>query len=667
MSKRVYQIAKEFDKDNKQVLKDLQKIGINKRTANHSLSEEEIEQIKKLYKQEPQKKKEKVKKQTSKTKIRKKRDKDFYKRRKEEGKISVYEGITIRDLAEKIGHKSKDIIQKLVSKGLIYSVNQSLSIKEAQEILSYFDKESEAKSYEDKVIEDIKEEKDTKKMVERTPVVTVMGHVDHGKTTLLDAIRNTNIVDSESGGITQHIGASKIKHKDNSIVFIDTPGHEAFTKLRLRGANVTDVVVLIVAADDGVMPQTIEAIDHTKSANVPIIVAINKIDKPEANPMKVKQELARHEIVVEDFGGDVVSVEISAKKKKGLDDLLDMIILVSEMLEIKGNPDIPAKGIILESKLHSQKGSVATVIIKEGTVSLQNAFISGTTYGNVKAIIDDKGRRLNKASMVAPVEIMGFISPPESGEIFQVVPSIEKARQIVELRKETHQEKVKRDKQKKMSLDDFFKKMKGEGVKELSLIVKADVHGSLEAIEDSVYKIKHKDVNINIVHKATGPVTEGDVLLASTTNSIIICYNVRANKKIREIARRENIEIRYYSVIYKLIEEVKASLEGILEPIEKEVFLGTAEVKQIFKVPKLGKVAGCYVAEGKVKSDAYIRVIRDGVVRYSGQIGNLKHYTKEIDSIKKGNECGIRIENFDDIKVGDKLEIFEIKKIKQKI
>jgi len=683
MGKRIYQIAKELGKENKQVLDDLKKIGIEKKTSSNSLTEEEEKKLKEFYSEKPSKQKhidtkkggKKEKKEVKKEKIetkkeeiqKKKRDKKYFEKGKESGKIVIYEGITVKELAEKMGMKAKDLIQKLLQNRMLLTVNKSLSMEEAEKILEIFGFEGEKKSFETKIMDELSEERDESNLVERAPLVTVMGHVDHGKTTLLDALRNTKVADREKGGITQHIGASKIKYKGKEIVFIDTPGHEAFARLRLRGANVTDIVILVVAADDGVMPQTIEAISHTKTAGVPIIVAINKIDKPEANPMKVKQELLKHGITVEDYGGDVVSVEISAKKRIGLDELLEMILLVAEMNELKGDPNIPAKGYILEARLDTKKGSIADVIIKEGVVKLGDPFISGTTYGKVRSIEDEHGRRLKEARMVAGVEISGFNETPKVGELFQVVPSLEKAQQIAELRKEKLEEERRKKLDKRLSLDEFFKKMKGEGVKKLPLIIKADVEGSLEAIEDSLNKIKHQEVQIDIIQSSTGAVSESDVLLASTANAIIICYNVRANKRVREIAKNEKVEIRFYSIIYQLLDDIKASLEGILSPIEKETFLGAAEVRKVFKVPKVGTVAGCYVSEGKIENDANIRVVRNGVVIFTGELESLKHYTKDVSVIKNGQECGIKIRNFNDIKQGDVLEAFKIEKIKQKI
>ncbi len=689
MGKRIYSIAKELNKENKEIIEILNNLGIEKKTASQTINEEEEKKLisflnKKKDKKsaKPKQKKEKAKKISHKEKKTKdsdfeikqkeitdkrKRDKKYFEKNKEDGKITVFEGITIKELAEKMGVKAKDILQKLISNGIIFTVNKSLSLEEATKILSFFNMEAEQQSYEEKLVEEIAKDRESVNLKGRPPVVTVMGHVDHGKTTLLDALRNTRVAEREKGGITQHIGASKIEYNGKHIVFIDTPGHEAFTKLRLRGANITDIVILIVAAEDGVKPQTIEAINHAKTAGVPMIVAINKIDKPEANPLKVKQELTKHGVLVEEYGGDVVSVEISAKKRIGLDELLEMILLVAEMNELKGAYDVPAKGFILESKLDAKKGITASVIIQEGILKLGDPFIAGASYGKVRSIFDDKGKHLRQAEMVTPVEITGFQSMPEAGETFQVVPTIAKAQQIAEFRAQKLKEEKEKRLKGRLSLDDFYKKIKGAKIKKLPLIIKADVQGSLEAIEDSLNKIKHPEVSLNIIHTATGGITEGDVLLASTTNAIIIGYNVRANKKVRELAKAEKVEIRYYSIIYQLIEDVKKSLEGILSPIEKEIFLGTAEVRKTFKVPKVGAVAGCYVNEGKIEKDANIRVIRNGVVIFTGEIASLKHYTKDVNSIRNGEECGIRIENFNDIKQGDILEAYKIEKIKQKI
>jgi translation initiation factor IF-2 len=686
MGKRIYAIAKELNKENKEIIETLKKLGIDKKTASQTISAEEEEKLISFLKQgkskknlSSEKKKDKAPKKHKKEDVssgktkqkkgadKKKRDKKYFEKSKENGVITVFEGITIKELSEKMGIKAKDVIQKLITQGIIFTVNKSLSIDEATKILSLFNLEAETQSFEEKLAQDITESVESVNLKERPPVVTVMGHVDHGKTTLLDALRDTKVAEREKGGITQHIGASKIEYNGKHIVFIDTPGHEAFTKLRLRGANITDIVILIVAADDGVKPQTIEAINHAKTAGVPMIVAINKIDKPEADPLKVKQELTKYNILVEEYGGDVVSVDISAKKKMGLEELLDMILLVAEMSELKGSYDVPAKGFILEAKLDSKKGITASVIIQEGKLKLGDPFISGATYGKVRSMIDDKGKPLRESQMVTPVEITGFQKMPEAGETFQVVNTLEKAQQIAEFRNQ----KIKEEKEKRLkgrlSLDDFYKKIKGEQIKKLPLIIKADVQGSLEAIEDSLSKIKHPEVSLNLVHMATGAITEGDVLLASTTNAIIISYNVRANKKVRELAKAEKVEIRFYPIIYQLIDDVKKSLEGILNPIEKEIFLGTAEVRKTFKVPKVGAVAGCFVTEGKIENDANIRVTRNGVVVFDGKLASLKHYTKDVSSIRNGEECGIRIENFNDIKQGDILEAYKIEKIKQKI
>ncbi len=681
--KRVYQVAKELGISNEEIKEKLHEIGIDIKNASQSIEEEVIEElynhietekeIKEAEKEEikEEKLKEEKKeppKEKPQFKEKKKRDKQFYTKTKvSDNKIEVFDGITIRELAERMGLLAKDVLQKLITKGMLLTVNQPISAEDAENIIKMFGFEPVTTTFEEKVAEELIESQDEGELVERAPVVTVMGHVDHGKTTLLDAIRNTNVAEKEAGRITQHIGAYKITWKDKDIVFIDTPGHEAFTQMRARGAKVTDIVILVVAADDGVNTQTIEAINHARAAEVPIIVAINKIDKPEANPMRVKQQLAQHGLLVEEYGGDVVSVEISAKKKIGIEDLLEMILLVAELQELKGNPKIPAKGIILEAKLDPKRGPVATVLIQEGVLRVGNPFISGVTYGKVRAMFNEWGKKLNEARMVTPVEVIGFNEPPIAGDPFQVVPSVEKAQQIASLRKEKKKEEDKRRVDKAMALERLHKKLMSKELKELNIILKADVQGTLEALEDSLRKIKHEQLEIKIIHKATGAINESDVLLAEASGGIIIGYHVRPSRKARELAKSKGVEIRYYDVIYHLIEELKQAIEGILEPIEKEVYLGTAEVKKTFKIPKVGTVAGCYVSDGKIEKNAKVRVLRNGVVIFTGDIASLKHYSKDVDSIKNGQECGIKIENFNDVKAGDLIEAFKIEKIKQKI
>jgi len=490
-----------------------------------------------------------------------------------------------------------------------------------------------------------------------------MGHVDHGKTTLLDAIRETNVVAQESGGITQHIGAYKVNIDGKIIVFIDTPGHEAFTRMRARGARVTDLVVLVVAADDGVMPQTIEAINHAKAANVPILVAINKIDKPEADPWKVKNQLAKHGVVPEELGGDVVCVEVSAKQKTGIKDLLEMILLVSEMLELKANPKIPAQGVVLEAKLDPKRGPLATVIIQHGILRIGDAFTSGICFGKVKSLFDENGVKLKEAGPSTPVEILGFNSVPTAGDFFQVVSNLEEAKKIVNFRL-SQLEKKKVARPRRLTLSDLYKRIEEGEIKELPLIIKADVQGSVEALLDAIPRLSTEKVKIKIVHAAPGSISESDVLLASASKGLIIAFNIRPSRRILEVAEREEVEIRFYNVIYKLTEDLKKAILGMLVPEEKEVYLGTAEVKRIFKVPKVGIVAGCYVTDGKIVRKERVRIIRDNVQIHEGIIASLKRVKEDVNEVSKGFECGVAIENFNDIKVGDILESFKIEKVK---
>lgn len=575
--------------------------------------------------------------------------------------IQVREGITLKELSEKTEIKAKDIIQRLLLKGFIVTVNQALDKSLLDIIGKEFNFEFVPITFEEELaLEEVGKEE---KLVPRPPVVTIMGHVDHGKTTLLDYIRKTKVAESEAGGITQHIGAYRVKVKDRFITFLDTPGHEAFTRMRARGAKVTDIVVLVVAADDGVMPQTLEAIDHAKAGKVPIIVAINKIDKPNANPEKVKQQLSQHGIVVEDWGGDVVSVELSAKTGQGVDELLEMILLVGDLLELKANPDRPARGVILESKLDPKKGPLATVLIQNGTLREGDFFLCGTEVGKVRALFNEFGQRMNSASLSTPVVVMGFEKVPSVGETFIVVKDVEKARQIAQFRLEKSKTTAVTP-PRKVSLEDLLKR--SDEVKEFNVIIKGDVQGTVEVVEELLRRLESEKIKINIIHKAEGPPSESDVLLASASNSIIVSMNVRPPRKVIELAESENVDLRVYNIIYELNEDIKRIVEGLIEPEKKEVFLGTAEVKQTFRIAKVGTVAGCFVKEGKVTIDSRVRVIRDGKVVYQGKINSLKRFKEDVSEVKNGLECGISLENFNDIKVGDIIECFIIEEGKSK-
>ncbi|MBC7364528.1 MAG: translation initiation factor IF-2 [Candidatus Aminicenantes bacterium] len=575
-------------------------------------------------------------------------------------KIHIQEGSTVKDLAERFKIKPKDLLDHLQAAG--YDVSASDLVDEVllQAISKIIKVDLEMVSLE----QDIRKlaYKMTDYLKPRPPVVTIMGHVDHGKTTLLDAIRSSNIAEREAGGITQHIGAYRVNYKGRYITFIDTPGHEAFTQLRARGAQVTDIVVLVVAADDGVMPQTREAISHAQAANVPIIVAINKIDKPEANPDRVKQQLAKEGLIVEEWGGKTICVEISAKTKKNIDELLEMIILLGDILELKSNPYVPAQGVILESRLDPQKGPVGTVIVQLGTLESGQAFISGATYGRVRTMFDEFGKPLKSAGPSVPVEVLGFEDVPEAGNYFQVVPDLEIARRISEFRK-SRIKKETPEKEVPLTLEDLFKKIEKGQTKELPVIIKADVHGSVEVLKGLLPTFSTDKVKINVLQASTGNITEADVLLASASKAIIVGYNVKVPAKIQELAKNEKVEIRLYKIIYQLTDDIKKAVAGMLEPVIKETYLGRAGVKKIFQIPKVGTVLGCQVIDGKVLRNAEVKVLRNNQLLYQTRITSLKHLKDNVTEVKQGMECGIGLEKVQDIQPGDVLEVF----IKEKV
>ncbi|MHB8055421.1 MAG: translation initiation factor IF-2, partial [Candidatus Aminicenantales bacterium] len=500
-------------------------------------------------------------------------------------------------------------------------------------------------------------------MIHRPPVVTIMGHVDHGKTTLLDAIRQSKLVDKESGGITQHIGAYQVTVNKKAITFIDTPGHEAFTQLRARGAKVTDIVILVVAAEEGLMPQTREAINHAKAAGVPLLVAINKIDKPEANPDRVKRELQKDGLLVEEWGGDVISVEISAKERRNIPELLDMILLMADVLDLKANPKAPAQGVVLEARLDPQKGPLATVIVQIGTLKPGDAFLSGTTFGKVRAMTNDLGRTLKSAGPSDPVEVLGFADVPQAGDLVQVLPGLDEARIIAEQRRNSAAKAEPQKQQAAASLDDLFRKAEIGSVKELALIVRADVQGSVEVLSGLLPSFSTDKVKIRIVHAATGSINESDIVLARTTQAIILGYNIKPTPKIQEMAVKEKVEIRTYKIIYQLTDEIKKAMVGLLEPVIKETFLGRAQVRKIFRIPKVGTIAGCYITEGKITRNAEIRVVRGGAVVHKGKLASLRHVKENVNEIKAGYECGLGLANFKDVQEGDILEAYLTEKV----
>lgn len=580
--------------------------------------------------------------------------------------IKMQEGTTVKEFAELLGIKISDVIKKFMELGYMTTINQPIDMDAAMIVAEYFGIKIDkvAAEHMDIIEEEAEQESN---LISRPPVVTIMGHVDHGKTSLLDAIRKTKVTETEAGGITQHIGAYKVSLQGKDITFLDTPGHEAFTALRARGAKVTDIVVLVVAADDGVMPQTIEAINHAKAAQVPIIVAVNKIDKPEANTTKVKNELAEHGVVSEDWGGQNIFVEVSAKKRIGIENLLEMILLQAEMMELKANPNRPALGTIIEAKLDKGRGPVATVLIEKGTIKSGDAFVAGITTGKVRFLIDDTGNRISKAGPSTPVEVIGFSEVPNAGDVFNCVEDEKKARQIAIAR----QQKLKLAeiaKHKKLTLDELYAKIKEGKIKDLNLIIKGDVQGSVEAIKEAFERITHPEVKVKVIHASVGGINETDVNLASASNAIVIGFNVRPEQKAITVAEKEGVDIRLYNIIYDAVEDVKKALEGLLEPTYKEKILGRAEVRQTYSISRIGTVAGCYVLEGSIlRSSDGARVIRDNIVVYEGKIASLKIVKEDVREVQKGYECGILIENFNDIKVKDIIENFNIEKVLGKL
>jgi translation initiation factor IF-2 len=576
-------------------------------------------------------------------------------------KYVLREGMTIRDAAERIGHNPKDLIKKLSSQGRRQEQNDLVDEAVAAAVGRALDADVEFLGYE----QDLRRRAEAKAsdLLARPPVVTIMGHVDHGKTTLLDAIRSSNLVDKESGGITQHIGAYRVLFNNRAITFVDTPGHEAFTQLRARGAKVTDIVILVIAADDGVMPQTREAISHAKAANVPIIVAINKIDKPEANIDRVKQQLSKEGLLVEDWGGQTISVEVSAKEKKNLADLLEMIVLLADVIEVKANPRVEAQGVVLEARLDPKKGPIATVIIQHGVLTAGAAFISGITHGKVRALFDEHGKPLKRAEPAMPVEVLGFADVPTAGDFFQVVPDSETAKKIISYRLS----KVKKEepvRPERITLDELFKKIEQGEAKELPLILRADVQGSVEVLYDTLPPLSSGEIKIRILHAGTGNITESDVLLASASNAVIIGYNIKPSPKILEMAKQEKVEIRSYDIIYRLTEDILKALAGMLEPVAKEVYLGRAEVRRIFQIPKVGSIAGSYVLDGKMVRNALVRVVRGQQTVQEGRITSLKRIKENVTEVAKGLECGIGLDKSKEIQEGDIIIAYLIEKTK---
>jgi translation initiation factor IF-2 len=579
--------------------------------------------------------------------------------------ITLAEGMTVADLATKLDVKAKDVMKKLMDKRMMMTINSTLDTETTAMIAREFGADVKMQSFEEELLQVESEDAKPEDLVTRGPVVTVMGHVDHGKTTLLDAIRETRVAEREAGGITQHIGAYSVQVNDRNVVFLDTPGHEAFTMMRARGARVTDVVVLVVAADDGVMPQTREAIDHAKAANVPILVAINKIDKAGANPDRVKKELSDLGLVPEDWGGQTVTVPVSAKKRENIPALLEMVLLVTELSELKANPKRNASGTVLEAKLDKGRGPVATILVQDGTLRVGDTIIAGTIVGKVRALIDDRGKSIKSAPPATPVEVLGLGGLPSPGDLFQALEDAAKARQIAQYRQMQAKDKALGAKGARLTLESLQAQLAEGGMKELPIIVKADVQGSAEVLSDTLTKLSDDRVKIRIIHSGVGAINESDVLLAAASNAIVIGFNVRPDRNAADVADRDKVDIRLHSVIYNVTDEMKKAMTGLLEPTLKEVRIGSAEVRDTFKTPKFGTIAGCMVTEGTIKrsGDTSARLLRDNVVIHEGKIGSLRRFKDDVSEVKAGFECGIGFERFNDIKVGDIIEAFVVERV----
>ncbi|QUH31862.1 translation initiation factor IF-2 [Vallitalea guaymasensis] len=658
MSKvRVYEIAKQLGLSNKELLNTLKEFDIEVKNHMSSLTDEEASIVTEYYAPSNGENNKEVVDTNKETMEIEDDNEDL-------DVISIPTNVTVKDLAERLGKQSSDIVKSLMLKGIMATANQEIDYETASSVALEFDFLTEEEEEKDIVDEFFAEEPDDEEdLVTRSPIVVVMGHVDHGKTSLLDAIRESNVTSREAGGITQHIGASVVTINDNDITFLDTPGHEAFTAMRLRGAMATDIAILVVAADDGVMPQTVEAINHAKAANVQIIVAINKIDKPGANQDRVKQELVEYGLVAEDWGGDTICVPVSAIEKTGLDQLLEMILLVSEMEELKANPNKKASGTIVEAQLDKGRGPVATVLIQNGTLKVGDAIIAGTSYGKIRAMIDDKGRRVKQAGPSTPVEILGLSEVPVAGDAFYTAKNEREARHVAEKVIRRDREKLIQNTPQKVTLDDLFSQIQAGNMKELNIVVKADVQGSVEAVKQSLVKLSNEEVMIKVIHGGVGAINESDVMLASASNAIIIGFNVRPEASAKTVAESEQIDIRLYRVIYNAIEDIEAAMKGMLDPEYREKVIGHAEVRQTFKVSSVGTIAGSYVQDGKFTRNAKVRLVRDGIVIYEGELESLKRFKDDVKEVNSGYECGIMLSKFNDLKEGDIVEAYIMEEI----
>ncbi|WP_138205665.1 translation initiation factor IF-2 [Haloimpatiens lingqiaonensis] len=678
---RIYELAKELGVSSKELIDVLfNEFGIKAKNHMSVIESEDADLIKELYEEKNDSEDEEVvnpkdgKKNIKNSKDGKKADKPQMVKNQtnaakknvdeEEIIIEMEDTITVKEFSDKLKKPYAEVIKELMLVGVMASVNQEIDINTAEKVAEKFNaliaQKEEGNNEEE--LDDIEQE-DNDGGEKRPPIVTVMGHVDHGKTSLLDAIRKSKVTSTEAGGITQHIGAYTVQLNDEKITFLDTPGHEAFTSMRARGAQITDIVILVVAADDGIMPQTKEAISHCKAANVPIIVAINKMDKVSANPDRVKQELTEYELIPEDWGGNTICVPVSAHTKEGIDELLEMVVLTSEMLELKADPKRSGKGTVVEAKLDKGRGPVATLLVQNGTLRTGDSIIVGSTYGRIRAMFDDKGKKIKSAGPSIPVEILGLSEVPEAGDKFNVVKDEKTARIMAEKRREKDREQ-RLHSSHKVSLEDLYNQIQEGTVRELDIIVKADVQGSVEAVKQSFEKLSTDSVKVRVIHGGVGAINETDVILATASTAIIIGFNVRPDGKASELAEKENVDIKTYRVIYDAIEDIKKAMVGLLEPEYKEVVQGTAEVRQTYKVSNIGTVAGCYVLNGKITRNSKLRVIRDGIVIFESEIASLKRFKDDVKEAATGYECGIMVENFNDIKEGDLLEAYIIEEIK---
>lgn len=677
---RVYELAKKINAPSKKLIIGLRQLGVEIKSHMSVLSEDTVQMV--LTALDDEKKKASgqtpvppVKPKPAVRKVEKKpavevkpikkevpkevKPKEEVKERKNVLKVTG-DFIVVSELAGKLGREPSEVIKKLIDFGVMAAINQRIDLDTAGTIAAEYGFEIESVPLFGEAVVVKEEKEDPAKLKPRPPIVTIMGHVDHGKTKLLDAIRKTNVVDQESGGITQHIGAYHVRLDKGTIIFLDTPGHEAFTAMRARGAKVTDIVVLVVAADDGVMPQTKEAVDHAKAANVPIIVAINKIDKNDANPVRVKQQLSDYGLAPEEWGGKTIFVEVSALLKKGISDLLEMILLQAEMMELKANPDCPARGTIVEASMDKKRGVIATVLIQQGTLRVGDPFISGHCFGKVKALVSDWGKRLREAGPSLPVQIMGISELPQTGDLFYVVDDERTARQIGIKRREINREK------RHIKLGDVYSKVQQGDMKGLNIVIKADVHGSIEALQGVLEQLSTPKVKLNVIHSGVGAITESDVLLASASNAIIIGFTVRPEPKVNDLAAREGVDIRLYRIIYDVVDDVRKAMVGLLEPKFKEVVSGRADIREVFRIPK-GNIAGIYVTDGKVTRASLVRLLRDNAVVFEGKISSLRRFKDDVKEVAAGYECGLGIENYNDIKQNDVLEFYTKETVAQEL